>query len=46
MLRSLTEGNGALQEHIVRMAAGPGDKPDGWREDLEQIILSHADYRG
>ena len=46
LLRSLAEGNNALQDRIVRMASGPGDKPEQWREDLEQIILSYSDYRG
>lgn len=46
LLRSLAEGDGALQDRIVRMVVGPGNEPEQWREDLEQIILEHTDYRG
>ena len=46
LLRSLAEGDGSLQDRIVRMVSGPGDDPDQWKAELEQIILDHADYRG
>ena len=46
LLRCLAVGDHALQDRIVRLAAGPGTEPERWREDLEQIILDHSDYRG
>ena len=46
LLRSLAVGDHALQNRIVRLAAGPGTEPERWREDLEQILLDHSDYRG
>lgn len=46
LLRSLAEGDGALQDRIVRLVSGPGNETEQWQENLEQIILSHTDYRG
>ena len=46
LLRSLAEGDGSLQDRIVRMVSGPGDDPEQWQDDLDQIILDHTDYRG
>ena len=46
LLRSLAVGDGALQSRIVRMVAGPGNEPEQWQEDLEQIMLIHTDYCG
>ena len=46
LLRSLAEGDGSLQDRIVRMVSGPGDDPDQWQAELEQIVLDHSDYRG
>lgn len=46
LLRDLAAGDHALQDRIVRMVSGPGNEPEQWRMDLEQIILSHSDYRG
>lgn len=46
LLRSIAVGDNALQDRIVRMVAGSGNEPEQWRTDLEQIILSHSDYRG
>lgn len=46
LLRTLAEEDGTLQDRIVRMVSGPGDDPDRWRDELEQIISDHADYHG
>lgn len=46
LLRTLAEGDGSLQDRIVRMVSGPGDDPAQWQDDLDQIILDHSDYRG
>ena len=46
LLRSMAEGDGSLQDRIVRLVAGPGTEPSQWQDDLEQIILDHSDYRG
>ena len=46
LLRSLAEGDGSLQDRIVRMISGPGDDPTQWQNCLDQIILDHTDYRG
>lgn len=46
LLRSLAEGDGSLQDRIVRMVSGPGDDPEQWHAELEQIVLDHTDYRG
>ena len=46
LLRSLAVGDHALQARIVRMVSGPGTEPERWREELEQIMLDHSDYRG
>ena len=46
LLRSLAEGDGSLQDRIVRMVSGPGDDPEQWQAELEQIVLDHTDYRG
>lgn len=46
LLRSLAEGDGSLQDRIVRMVSGPGDDPDQWQAELAQIVLDHSDYRG
>lgn len=45
LLRSLAVGDHALQDRIVRIVSGPGNEPEQWREDLEQIILNHTDHR-
>ena len=46
LLRSMAEGDGSLQDRIVRLVAGPGTEPSQWQDELEQIILDHSDYRG
>lgn len=46
LLRSMAEGDGSLQDRIVRLVSGPGTEPGQWQEDLEQIICDHADYHG
>lgn len=46
LLRSLAEGDGSLQDRIVRMVSGPGDDPMQWQDDLGQIISKYADRRG
>lgn len=46
LLRSMAEGDGSLQDRIARMVSGPGDDPEQWQTDLEQIVLDHTDYRG
>lgn len=46
LLYSLAAEDGALQDRIVRVIAGPGDDPAQWQDDLEQIISEHADYHG
>ena len=35
LLRTLAEGDGSLQDRIVRMVSGPGDDPAQWRDELE-----------
>lgn len=46
LLRDLAVGDHALQARIVRMVSGPGNEPERWRKDMEQILLKHSDYRG
>ena len=46
LLRSMAEGDGSLQDRIVRLVTRPGTEPSQWQDDLEQIILDHSDYRG
>lgn len=46
LLRSLAKGDGALQDRIVRLVSGPGNEPEQWQMELEQIILKYSDYRG
>lgn len=46
LLRSLAEADGGLQDRIVRMVSGPGDKPEQWQDDLDQIISEYADRHG
>ncbi len=46
LLHSLAEGDGTLQDRIVRRVAGPGDDPARWQDDLEQIISDYTDYDG
>ena len=40
LLRSMAEGDGSLQDRIVRLVAGPGTEPSQWQDELEQIIGS------
>lgn len=46
LLRDLAVGDHALQARIVRVVSGPGNEPEQWRKDMEQILLKHSDYRG
>jgi len=46
LLRRLAGEDASLQDRIVRMVSGPGDDPEQWQEDLNQIASKYADYRG